>query len=251
MKIEEYKNIFQKEESHFYYLSIHKIIFDLINKFLPGQKKLKILDAGCGSGLLAKKLKSIGEVIAVDIHPQALKLTRSRGVKVKKTSITKLPFKENSFNLVTSIDVLYHQSVKNDQKALKEFYRVLKPNGILILRVPAISWLKRGSDKHVFTKKRYDKGELKEKLEKAGFKISFLSYINFLLLPPALISYLIEKLNAPEKTKSPLVSLPKHLNNLLAKFLFWEYKLAKLINLPIGLGLLAVCKKPTSGALHF
>lgn len=243
MNISEYKNIFQNEDSHFFYVANHRIILSQVYKYLrrSKEKNLQILDAGCGTGLLAKKLSQFGSVIAVDISDEALKFAKKRAVKVAKASITKLPFKKNCFHLITCIDVIYHQNIKDDSQALKEFFRILKPNGILIIRVPANQWLKRSADDFVHTRQRYDYTELKLKLLQAGFKIEKLSFINMLLFPPAVISCLWEKISLSKK--SPLIKLPPFLNEWIGFLLSLEAHLINNINSPFGLGLLAVARK--------
>lgn len=75
MDISEYRNIFENEKSHFFYVGNHKIILSLVEKYAKGLN-LKILDGGCGTGLLAKKLEKYGDVEAVDINTEALKFAK-------------------------------------------------------------------------------------------------------------------------------------------------------------------------------
>ena len=116
MEKQEYLNIFKNEKSHFFYRANHGLFISFARKF-SGKKRIKILDAGCGTGLLAKKLKNLGNVVGVDINRLALALSKKRGVRAKLASVDKLPFKTDSFDLIVSMDVLYHKGV-NDKKAL-------------------------------------------------------------------------------------------------------------------------------------
>lgn len=243
MEVSEYYQTFKLEKTHFYYLANHQIIIDLIRKYLGKRQKIKILDAGCGTGLLAKKMEKFGTVLGVDVSFEALKYAKRRGILVKQASVTALPLKDSSFDLITCVNVIYHQEVSDDQKALDEFYRILKPGGFLIIRVPAYNWLKRSSDLQVHTKVRYSLTLLKRKLLKSGFKLRKISYIDLLLLPPSLISLFWEKIFPPKTPKSPLVKLPSILNTLMAKLLSWESSILLKINLPFGLGILAVCQR--------
>lgn len=241
MEISEYANIFSQEDCNFYYLANHKIVLDLAREKL--NSKAKILDAGCGTGGLAQKLSKFGSAWAVDINPMAIKFARQRGVRVKQASINKLPFGDNFFDLVTSVDVIYHTQV-DEKKAVKEFLRVLKPGGMLVIRVPANNWLMRSSDKHVHTRERYSKRKLEKLLEGCGFGIKKLSYINMLLLPLSILTAFWEKIFKPKNDSSPLVALPNSLNSAVAQLLIFEGFFLKFANLPFGLGLIAVCKKP-------
>lgn len=241
MEISEYQNIYQHEGEHFYYISNHKIILSLIKKYAP-DKDLKILDAGCGTGLLTKRLSQFGKVVAIDIHPQAIRFSKERGINVRKASVNKLPFKDSSFDLIVCIDVLYHREV-DDQKALQEFYRILKPSGLLVLRVPANQWLNLAHDKYVHSRERYSKNELQQKLLKASFKIEKLSSVNLALLPVATISHLIQMIKPANNTKSFIGSSPALINKILTVILSSESYLLNWLDLPFGLGLIAVARK--------
>lgn len=243
MNISEYKNIFDNEESHFFYVGNHRIVLSLLKQYVGNRRGIKILDAGCGTGLLAKKLKEFGKVWAVDPSEEAIKFARKRGVNVRKASVTKLLFKDRFFDAVTCIDVIYHKKV-NDQKALQEIFRVLKPGGLLILRVPANKNLKLAHDTHVHTRERYDKEELRIKLESAGFQIEKLSFVNMLLLPLAFGRHLLERIKGGKHPASSIGKAPSFLNQMLLAGLSWEPFLLRFSNIPFGLGLIAVCRKP-------
>lgn len=245
MEVSEYKNIYENENSHFFYVANHKIILSQVKKYLRQPQReaiLQILDAGCGSGLLAKKLSRFGNVVGVDISPHALNLARKRGINVKKASINSLPFKAGLFDLVVCVDVIYHQSIQDDNKPLKEFNRVLNKGGILIIRVPANKWLTRSADEFVHTRQRYDYGELKKKVVQAGFKVEAISYVNMLLFPPAVVSFLWEKISLSNKS-SPLIKLPSLLNKFIGFLLSLEADIINKINFPFGLGLLVIARK--------
>src|SRR3989344_4672699 len=130
MEKTEYKNIFDNEGTHFYYVGTHKAVITLLNSYLKSKRNNLILDAGCGTGLLIKKLSTFGEVWGIDTSSEALKLAKKNNItKIKKASVEKIPFKDNYFDAIVSIDVLYHREVKSDIAALIEFKRVLKPGG--------------------------------------------------------------------------------------------------------------------------
>ena len=243
MEISEYRNIYQHESSHFFYTANHSLIVGLVRKYSVNDTSLKILDAGCGTGLLAKQLSKIGSTMGVDIASEALRYAKRRKIRVRKASVNNLPFPDNSFNVVVSMDVLYHQRV-DDTRALFEFFRVLKPGGIAIIRVPANKWLHLLHDKHVHTRDRYTKNSLYKKLKSAGFFIVRLSYINSILLPLACIRQSMERLFGLKYNSSGVSKLPVVINTLLKYFLLIENRVFEVIDLPFGLGLIVVVKKP-------
>lgn len=105
-------------------------------------KKLKVLDAGCGTGSLAvevkKKYPKI-ELYAIDIDDSILEraIKKSKKEKViisfKKTPIQNTEFPENYFDYIYTSLVLHHLKTKDKQKAIKELHRILKRGGTLIV----------------------------------------------------------------------------------------------------------------------
>lgn len=99
-----------------------------------------VLDIGCGNGFVTKTLlSSCGEKFeyGIDLSANEIKQARLSGSfqHCKVASVYKLPFKDNSFNTVFSNSVFEH--LQHLDLALAEVYRVLKPNGQLIITVPS------------------------------------------------------------------------------------------------------------------
>lgn len=252
MQISEYKNIFQNEGHHFFYVGNHFVILNLVRKYANGVNH-NILDAGCGTGLLAKKLQLFGNVTGVDVSPEAIKYAKKRGINVRLASITKLPFKNATFDLVVSVDVLYHQKVKNDKIALLELKRVLKPNGVLILKVPAYNWLRGSHDIVVHTRHRYTTEELERLAAMVGLKVIKASYFASFLLPLALLKRLYESIAPIKNTESDVHPVPPILNSFVIALYKLESFLITFTNLPFGLSAFVVLhnirKRRTTPAL--
>lgn len=248
MEPAEYKNIFEQEEHHFFYRSTHSIVETLFRCFLhtldlTETRRISILDAGCGTGYLSLKLAPFGHVTAVDISEEAIAFAKKRGVKAERASISDLPFDAGTFDVIVSIDVLYHNAVKDDGKALCELRRVLKPGGLLIMRVPAHRWLFGAHDRFVHGRTRYEKKELKEKLLEAGFDVLVLSYTHALLYPLAMARKIWETVFPHRSPSSRISHVPRIANSFLTAVLSWETILIKTTGLPFGIGLITLCRK--------
>ena len=245
MHISEYENIYKNESRHFFYVGNHNTVLSLLSRYLKGKdkNKIKILDAGCGTGLLAQKMKIFGRVVGIDLSLEAIKFSKIRGVEVKKASVTSIPFPENTFDAVVSIDVLYHQDVDDVQKAINEFYRVLSPGGLLILKVPAFNWLRGNHDITVHTKHRFTTREIEKKLKKSNFKIKKITYYSSFLLPLAIIRRVIDTVSGSKESHSD-VEMP---NRLLNSFLILLFKIETIFlrfgELPFGLSVLVIAQK--------
>jgi ubiquinone/menaquinone biosynthesis C-methylase UbiE len=177
MQISEYRNIFENEESHFYYQAINGLVLSLLDRE-EVKKGDKVLDAGCGTGGLLLKMSKNYDVQGIDVSSEAIKFCEKRKVRAKIGSLEKLPFKSDSFEAVTSVDVIYHKFIKDDSRALSELVRVLKPGGVLILRAPAFNFLKNDHDKVVMTNKRYTGKEFNNLAKKVKLKVIQISYLN-------------------------------------------------------------------------
>jgi SAM-dependent methyltransferase len=242
MNISEYKNIYDNEEKHFYYVGYHKILLSLIDKHLGKKKKLKILDAGCGTGLFAKKLKRFGNVYGIDASLDAVTFARKRGLNIKKASISRLPFKSNYFDLVVSNDVICHKSIKNDQEVVKELTRVLKPGGVLLLKLPAFSWLMGAHDKQVHTKKRYTNHDVETFLKRSNNKLIKSTYLgSFLVLPVLIKNKLDNIINKPSYSSVQTVWQP--VNNFLIFLFTLENFFVSFLNIPIGITIMTISIK--------
>ena len=89
---------------------------------------------------------------------EALRFSRARGASCARASVLQLPFTDGAFDLVTSFDVLYHRWVTDDRAAVAELARVLRPGGLLFVRVPALRLLWGAHDEAVLSRHRYRRG---------------------------------------------------------------------------------------------
>lgn len=111
-----------------------------IFKNLDISGKEKILDLGCGRGFYLKTLLELWpdlKLYGVDQNKKYLDIAKrvlSTKVNLTRSSATKLPFKDESFERVIASEVLEH--IKNDKKAISEISRILKPGGRVIITVP-------------------------------------------------------------------------------------------------------------------
>lgn len=245
MEKREYSLMYKIEESHWWFKGKRKIVFSHLEKFIQGKKNLKILDMGCGTGMMMKKFQRYGAVFGIDIETTALDLCAERNMdNIAQADILKLPFKPNSFDVVGIFDVLYHKGVKNDVSALKEIFRVLKPNGLLILTDSADMKLWGRHDIAAHARERYTIPKLSERLVLAGFKIKKITYFNTILYPLIFTVRRIDNLlNQNKKAVSDIKPSNQLLNFVLYAMFIIESKLLKMFNLPFGVSILAISEK--------
>ncbi len=117
------------------------IIKKTLNHFIGQEFKTnsKLLHAGSGGGQVDEDLVTNYDITALDISSEALKLyERNNGKKAKlmKASIFEIPAKSSTFDGIYNLGVMEHFSREEDVKILKEFGRILKPSGKIILFWP-------------------------------------------------------------------------------------------------------------------
>ncbi len=234
--------MYRTEESHWWYVGMAAITRSVLEGFIHKGQRLRILDAGCGTGGAMSWLADYGELFGLDLSSHAIEYCRLRGHdRTCRGSVMNLPFPEKTFDTVVSLDVLYFARIR-DEEALQEFRRVLVPGGRTLLRVPAYDWLRGAHDRRMSTGHRYTLGEVKDKMKKTGFKPEFLTYANTFLFPGALIKRLSEKW-LPSQTSSDTALEWKALGGVLKRFLIWESRIVRRHSLPFGLSIMGVGRK--------
>lgn len=236
-----YHDIAKNQDKHWWYLGMATINKSLLDKYLTKKGKLKILDAGCGPGSMLLHLKRYGDTVGVDLSDEALKYAKKRG-KAVKGDITKLKFKNNSFDAVVCMDVLYHTWVADELAALKQFHRVLKKGGILLIREPAYNWMRGNEDRGSLTARRFSREVLTKKLRQTKFRVLKVSYANFFLFPIVLTVRMLTMLGII-KGSSDMAIPNKRINSVLFGLLKLEAKLMKHVSLPFGSSLISVATK--------
>ena len=129
--------------------NIIRILASFLKRFpsLASIKPERYLDLGCGNGELTLKVSKImgaKEVYGVDIDEESLLLATEKQIKTFKVDLNRdrLPFEDNTFDLVTSFDVIHY--LVNTDNLISEAYRVLKPGGYFIITTFNLaSWVNR------------------------------------------------------------------------------------------------------------
>jgi SAM-dependent methyltransferase len=244
---DEYRRLFELEDQFWWFVGMREISLKLLDRYLPPNEKRIILDAGCGTGGMLPHLSHYGSTVGVDLFPEALEYAGRRTPKrLARASVTRLPFAGETFDLVTSFDVIYHRAVGDDEQALAETARVIRPGGHLLIRVPAFDRLRSRHDEAVHTERRYSREELVEKLQRAGLQPVYTTYANFFLFPAAIAKRLSERLFPRRKTGSEVQQTLSPLNALFTYILKLELKLIKRVKLPTGLSLIAIARRPSN-----
>jgi SAM-dependent methyltransferase len=93
----------------------------------------RVLDAGCGEGVLVEEYAGRLEITGVDANYSSARVTLG--------SVTELPFPDTSFDRALCLDVLEHLAYEEQPRALAELFRILRPGGELLVSVPTLAHL--------------------------------------------------------------------------------------------------------------
>lgn len=246
MNAAEYGTMFELESFYWWFVARRKLLNDLMAELRTSPAKTKLLDVGCGTGLNLSVLAKYGTAFGADTSPDALKYGASRGYdSLVLSNAEKLDFDEASFDVVTALDVLEHTD--NDCTALKEVLRVLKPEGWLIVTVPAYGFLWTEHDEALHHRRRYTSHELRNKMTNAGFDMRRCTYFITLLFFPIFFLRFAQSLTKKSiEPKTSHMILPGWLNALLVRLLDVERWMLRWINLPFGVSVVAVARKPAA-----
>ena len=207
-----------------------------------------LLDAGCGSGGMLGAVRREfprADLTGIDESQHAIDLCgeRNLGARLVCAGVHELPFPENTFDFVLSLDVWSHAGV-DDALAAHETHRVLRPGGKLILNLAAFNFLKGAHDEAVGAARRYTRREVRALLEGAGLGLERLTYWNFTLTPPIAFLRQLSRRRLPgEEARSDFRPLPPFLNGVLKTLATLELSASRHLSLPFGTSVLAVASK--------
>jgi SAM-dependent methyltransferase len=244
----EYRRMFEAEEAQWWYVGQRAIAHALLGPALAaracsGDAPPRILDAGCGTGGNLVHLARLGRAVGIDLVPQAAAGWRTRGVRAARGDVLALPFPDRSFDVVTSFDVIYHAWVPDDGAAVAEMVRVVRPEGLVLVRVPALRILWGAHDEAVQSRHRYSRSELVALLETRGLAVIRSTYCNSMLFPLLLARRTLDRLLGREG--SDVGFLPGPLEWTFRRVLLAEAALVRRgMMLPVGGSALALARRP-------
>jgi SAM-dependent methyltransferase len=240
--------MFEAEQTHWWYVGQRAIAEAILEPPLAAREgasdgvPVRILDAGCGTGGNLVRLARLGRAVGVDLVPEATAGCRARGVRAVRGGVLALPFPDGSFDVVTSFDVIYHTWVADDRKAVAEMARVVRPGGLVLVRVPALEVLWGAHDEAVQSRHRYTRPELVALLEGGGLVVTRSTYCNSILLPLLLGRRTLDRLL--RRQGSDVEFLPPALEWTFRRVLLAEAALVRHgVNLPLGASVVGLARR--------
>ncbi|MDD5681641.1 MAG: class I SAM-dependent methyltransferase, partial [Candidatus Omnitrophica bacterium] len=142
------------EKEHWFYRGKRAIVKLWINRLLTLKPSDRLIDIGCGTGMLVEAMRQVCRSFGVETSSLGLDIAREYNRKyIISGNILSLPLKDNCAKVVTALDVLEH--IKDDRKALEELVRISEVSGIIVISVPACPYLMGDWDKSLGHFRRY------------------------------------------------------------------------------------------------
>lgn len=244
MEATAYKEMADAEDSHWWFCGRRAMAEELLRKTKLSSQP-RILEIGAGTGGNIPMLEKFGDVTGIEMEPEA------RSIALDKTGYAfldghlpdGLPPLETGFDLVCMFDVLEH--VNEHEAALDTVHSLIGKDGYLLMSVPAHQWLWSRHDEYLHHFRRYSRKGLKGTLQQHGFEIERLTFTNMSLFPAAVGARVVDHVTDPDgKKPSTGAQAPSGpINNVMKALYTSEKHVLRHVNLPVGLGLMALARK--------
>ncbi len=258
MEQAEYSTLQDYERWYWWYRAQRAALLDVMRSLqLPAGARL--LDVGCGTGSCLRMLSEEMELqdFGFDYSPHAAELwSREECGRRSLGSANEIPFANNTFDAVITVDVIYCYEV-DPPTAAAEIARVLKPGGKAVVIVPAYQWLRSTHDDAVHGGHRFTRSRLRQLLEFAGLTVTRTTHLSTALFPAIAAVRLLRRLQRVEANgngngnghappPSDLRPLPGWVNRGLLGVALTENLVARYIDLPFGSSVLGIAEKPAN-----
>jgi len=236
---------------HWWFRARRQIARVMLRQLCTGAQP-SILDIGTGSGGMIEVLSEYGRLTTFEPDSQQMEITAEKyrhshpAVQFITAERGLDSLAPESFDLVTAFDVLEHCS--DHTETLLQWSNLLKPNGRMLITVPAFPSLWGANDELSHHYRRYTKATLTEAFTGAGLNPSKISYINAFSFIPVWLSRKIkepvDKLLNPNRTAPWDFSVPSAPINLFLEHAFaCEKYVLPHVDLPIGTSLVAIATR--------
>jgi len=236
------------EARHFWFRGFRLFVTPLLRQATKGRNDPLLLDCGCGTGNNLELLGQFGRAFGFDLAALGLKIGREAGrAGLARATVSAVPFPRDTFDVVTSFDVLYSLPERDEHAAVAEMFRVAKPGGFAVVNVAAMELLR--GDHSVLSRelRRYDRRALSRLLTTAGFSIERLTYTNAVLFPAMAIARAAQRRrglsseeHADQEISVPIAPVNLALTAALAAESWW----VRWVDNPFGSSLLCLARKP-------
>ena len=234
------------DQVHFWFEGRKQIILETLKRTASFGHKPLFVEFGCGNGYVIAGLEQAGwNVIGVDMHIGGLRIAEDRSQGYLICSRLETVEFSQPVDAVGLFDVIEH--IEDDYSVLKHAISQIRPGGLIVITVPALSWLWSKYDDIAAHKRRYSHKQLRLLLNELGLEVVYLSYaFSFAVIPIWLQRHIMKKKGHTAKARKQYSKPPNYiLNNLFALLCKIERAIMRAgLALPIGSSLICVGRVP-------
>lgn len=173
----------KNEERNFWFRSRNRLLVWAMRKYFPTAQSF--LEIGCGTGYVLLGMRQACPQMTLagsEIFSAGLEFAAERlpGVDLFQMDAMRIPY-QDEFDVVGAFDVLEH--IEDDATVLAQMYRAVRPGGGILITVPQHLFLWSQADMEAVHQRRYSAGEMRRKVERAGFKVMRMTSFVSLLFP--------------------------------------------------------------------
>lgn len=243
-KADYFATLAAQEEQHFWFRVRNKLILWAIRKYINDFDSF--LEIGCGTGFVLRGVSQEfpgRRIVGSEIFTTGLGFASARLPKahLMQMDACRIPFIDE-FDVIGAFDVLEH--IKDDETALAQIYKALKPGGVFLLTVPQHAWLWSPVDDYAFHKRRYSENDLVCKLERCGFEILRSTSFVTTLLPAMMLSRTLQRRKSGASDGASEFKIGALMNFIFESLLNLDFAGIRLgMNFPVGGSRLVVARK--------
>ena len=246
MEKTEYKVMYDIELSYWWFVGKQYLISSILRRFNPNRQPAgRVLDIGCGTGIILKLLKGFGAPFGIESSSDAIVFLKKRDLKniVQSDAGRSIPFKTDTFSVITCLDVLEH--LDHDLPLIKEMFRVCKPGGHVLITIPVFNFIWSYHDTALHHKRRYTKQQILARIRGLEWAVRKCSYYNTLFFFPMLATRILKRRLLKNRLARSdfFIRLPAWLNQAMSLLFISEISLLRYLNLPFGVSLVLALQK--------
>ena len=199
----------------------------------------RVLEIGCGTGTITSFMVDRQLVVGIDVVDDYIRSTSHRfddrpNIVVRRHDLTESIDALRGYRFDSALSVNVFEHIANDEGAMKAVYALLEPGGTFTLLVPCHPALLGGFDRDIGHHRRYTKRDLRRKLEASGFTVEGIRRSN----PVGALGWLVNV---------RLLGLRRLRGTGLFDRLVPAFAVLDRVELPLGLSVIAVARKPVAG----